>query len=238
MPRQERERNATRREAYDDDDDDDPYKIYYTLGRNNEEAIKRQEENIKQIKKGQLDNFKVFKCAFIFLGCLQTAILILLLVNTFQFHTSAAPASVAPARQNTTDADVGCDAGWVDTEAAGLGCVRFKGTAVSYSEANEYCQHRGAHLIEILTPIQLDWLRNQLKDIDAIDHYWFGGATDQKKEGKWIWTHSNIPVNSFVWRTGEPSGDNSVNHLCFHKDNDYFAGDYTNESHCSIICQK
>ena len=85
MPRQERERNTTRREAYDDDDDD-PYKIYYTLGRNNEEANKRQEEDIKQIKKGQLDNFKVFKCAFLFIGCLQTAVLILLLINTFQYH--------------------------------------------------------------------------------------------------------------------------------------------------------
>ena len=86
MPRQERERNTTRREAYDDDDDDDPYKIYYTLGRNNEDAIKRQEENIRQIKKSILDNFKVMKCAFIIVGCFLFTIVILLLVNTLYFH--------------------------------------------------------------------------------------------------------------------------------------------------------
>ena len=82
MPRQERERNTTRREAYDDD----PYKIYYTLGRNNEEAIKRQEDNIKQIKKSVLDNFKVVKCALVFVGCFLLVIVILFLVNTLYFH--------------------------------------------------------------------------------------------------------------------------------------------------------
>ena len=86
MPRQERERNTTRREAYDDDDDDDPYKIYYTLGRNNEDAIKRQEENIRQIKKSILDNFKVVKCALVIVGCFLFIIVILLLVNTLYFH--------------------------------------------------------------------------------------------------------------------------------------------------------
>ena len=78
-------RDTKRDDTYDEDD---PYKIYYT-GRNNEEAMKMQEDNIKQIKKGQLDNFKVFKCAFIFIGCLQIAILILLLVNTLHFQTIA-----------------------------------------------------------------------------------------------------------------------------------------------------
>ena len=86
MPRQERERNTTRREAHDDDDDDDPYKIYYTLGRNNEVAIKRQEENIRQIKKSILDNFKIVKCALVIIGCFLFTIVILLLVNTLYFH--------------------------------------------------------------------------------------------------------------------------------------------------------
>ena len=143
----------------------------------------------------------------------------------------------APARRNTSD--VGCGAGWRDTGAVGLGCVRFNGTSVSYSEANEYCQDRGAHLIEILTPVQMDFLRNQLRDIDEIiKHYWFGGATDEREEGKWIWSHSNAPVKSFVWGSGEPSGDTGVNHMCFSFSFGYSAGDYTNESPCCIICQK
>ena len=87
MPRQERERNTTRREAHDDDDDDDdPYKIYYTLGRNNEVAIKRQEENIRQIKKSILDNFKSVKCALVIIGCFLFTMVILLLANTLYFH--------------------------------------------------------------------------------------------------------------------------------------------------------
>ena len=93
MSRQERERNTTRREAHDDENDDDPYKIYYSLGRNNEEAIKRQEENIRQIKKSILPNFKVMKCAFVIVGCFLFTIVILLLVNTLylyfhDFHTT------------------------------------------------------------------------------------------------------------------------------------------------------
>ena len=47
MARRDRERDIMR----DTYDEDDPYQISYTLGRNNEEAIKRQEEDIKQIKK-------------------------------------------------------------------------------------------------------------------------------------------------------------------------------------------
>ena len=94
MSRQERERNTTRREAHDDENDDDPYKIYYILGRkNNEEAIKSQEENIRQIKKSILDNFKVMKCALVIVGCFLFTIVILLLVNTLylyfhDFHTT------------------------------------------------------------------------------------------------------------------------------------------------------
>jgi len=47
MARHGRERDILR----DTYDEDDPYQISYTLGRNNEEAIKRQEEDIKQINK-------------------------------------------------------------------------------------------------------------------------------------------------------------------------------------------
>ena len=82
MARRDRERDITR----DTYDEDDPYQISYTLGRNNEEAIKRQEEDIRQIKKSVLDNFKVLKCAVVTLGCILIAIFSLLLVIILDFH--------------------------------------------------------------------------------------------------------------------------------------------------------
>ena len=82
MARHVRERDILR----DTYDEDDPYQISYTLGRNNEEAIKRQEEDIRQIKKSVLDNFKVLKCAVVALGCILIAIFSLLVVIILDFH--------------------------------------------------------------------------------------------------------------------------------------------------------
>ena len=82
MARHVRERDILR----DTYDEDDPYQISYTLGRNNEEAIKRQEEDIRQIKKSVLDNFKVLKCAVVTLGCILIAIFSLLVVIILDFH--------------------------------------------------------------------------------------------------------------------------------------------------------
>ena len=82
MARHIRERDILR----DTYDEDDPYQISYTLGRNNEEAIKRQEEDIRQIKKSVLDNFKVLKCAVVTLGCILIAIFSLLVVIILDFH--------------------------------------------------------------------------------------------------------------------------------------------------------
>ena len=84
MARYGRERNIMR----DTYDEDDPYQISYTLGRNNEEAIKRQEEDIKQIKKSVLDNFKVLKCAVVTLGCILIVIISLLLVIILNLNKS------------------------------------------------------------------------------------------------------------------------------------------------------
>ena len=84
MARRDRERDIMR----DTYDEDDPYQISYTLGRNNEEAIKRQEEDIRQIKKSVLDNFKVLKCAIVTLGCLLVVIISLLLMIILNLNKS------------------------------------------------------------------------------------------------------------------------------------------------------
>ena len=60
----------------------------------------------------------------------------------------------------------------------------------------------------------MDFVVNKLKSQKIGDQrmWWWGGATDKAKEGKWVWTESGLKVESFVWGEGEPNG--SADLLC------------------------
>ena len=94
-----------------------------------------------------------------------------------------------------------CDDRWHDGSHLHMGCLLIsKQTPFStYSEAVAFCGRKNAHLVEIMTQEQLNFIREILMLVDKNgSSNWWGGATE-KEDGSWMWTRSNNPVMEFVW---------------------------------------
>ena len=109
-------------------------------------------------------------------------------------------------------------------------------------EANKYCTfNKSAHLVEVLTQDQMDFFVMELEFLETHDgarNYWSGG-TDWNREGQWYWANSLLPVEDFVWHTGQPDGGlNGGNYLDFYSGFNYFGSDYPGTGNFYPICQK
>ena len=118
--------------------------------------------------------------------------------------------------------------GWEDGRSVGLGYLWFEKDAhLTHSEAVKFCEKKHGHLIEIDSQAQLDYVVNTLKIISknvrvfplGFSHAkgWWGGATDEDKEGTWLWEESGAPVQSFVWGTNpqQPNSHGDEDNFCF-----------------------
>ena len=131
-----------------------------------------------------------------------------------------------------------CDEGWFDKTEFELGCLLFHYEKVNYVDAKQFCSDRGANLIELETEEQLTILRNLLKQIKS-KVWWWGGATDEKAEGEWVWTISGNQLQNWMWLPDQPpNGGNTKNYFTFYKNHDYFGATSSGDSVCSVICQK
>ena len=143
-----------------------------------------------------------------------------------------------------------CDPGWIDASSVGLGCLWFDTSAKSYSDATIFCENMDSSLIEIDTPLQMNFTTEKLKTISETAKWqnfegyqwkaWWGGATDEEKEGTWTWA-SGKPVESFVWGPGQPSNTYNQDYFCFSIDNRYGKEHFIGND-CSAknypLCQK
>ena len=62
--------------------------------------------------------------------------------------------------------DVDCPSGWRDASSEGLGCLLFSAeTGMNWNEASDFCKasQDGAHLVEILTSEQMDFIMIELQ---------------------------------------------------------------------------
>ena len=124
-----------------------------------------------------------------------------------------------------------CDETWVDASSVGLGYLWFETSAAyNYSSAIAFCERRNSSLIEIDSKEQWNFTITKLETISekvpfSIDAFgesmvkaWWGGASDEEKEGEWVWTKSGVPVQEFVWGEGQPNNyKRKQNYFCFHK---------------------
>ena len=125
-----------------------------------------------------------------------------------------------------------CEGGWVDLRANKLGCLLFERSVRKYAEARKYCQDLNAHLVEVLTQDQMNFLRNYLRNTygqkkgctshaDATGCVcWWGGATERQNgrqnrakcgsgietcgRANYYWPNSGQPVGAFIWAKGDP----------------------------------
>ena len=170
---------------------------------------------------------------------------------------------------NPNQSNLGCECedGWLDSRENKLGCLLFESSVRSYSEASQYCEDRNAHLVEVLTQEQLDFLRNHLRNTygagigsctnAATCWCWWGGATKgqnprQKRacggiescgRAYWYWPNSGQQVGNFIWADSDPdSSGGGQQGLCFYgsKDpkSDYMAIDWPASYTNPLICQQ
>ena len=92
----------------------------------------------------------------------------------------------------------------MDAHLEGLGCLLFGTEPGTIHYANEFCYNNSAHLVEILTESQMDYMVMELQLLESFlgpRRFW-GGGTDWNSEGHWYWAHSQIPIEDFVWGKG------------------------------------
>ena len=58
-----------------------------------------------------------------------------------------------------------CEYPWVNANSVDLGCLLFEGTTMQNDEAKKFCEDRDAHLVETLTPAQLEFVRRHMESI-------------------------------------------------------------------------
>ena len=125
--------------------------------------------------------------------------------------------------RSSTDA---CDAGWLDAQSLGLGCLLFGTEGMTYYDSNTFCQDERAHLIEIQNQEQLDFVTVELQTLEADGRghaIWWTAGSDMGRENQWYWQHSLTAVKDFVWGPGRPYRETVFNYVCFDRSLDYKA---------------
>ena len=116
-----------------------------------------------------------------------------------------------------------------------MGCVLFNlESQLSWTDASLQCKFQGANLIEILSLEELNYVRAELAGKMKGKCVWTDGS-DAIKEGKFKWYNSLKPVESWIWRRGEPNGGNFI---CLYNDGFFMAADCPDTNHENYICQK
>ena len=154
--------------------------------------------------------------------------------TTMNWSTPPATSSIP-----LTTTPIVCGDGWVDGHSVGMGCLLFKKTLKSHSEAKTFCQgYQNSALVEVYSPDQLNFLRGKLS---ALGSDWWGGATDERTEGSWHWPRSGAGVVQGVWAPGYPSRNSNQNFFCFSQQFDFYGVDVDNSDgrfRKYPICQK
>ena len=130
-----------------------------------------------------------------------------------------------------------CNKDWEDADNVGLGYLWIeKSQKMNYADAKIFCESKNANLIEIESQDQMNFIKEKLKSVGESmdpdqrdDIYWWGGATDEDKEGTWKWTQSGktFDTTSFVWAEGQPNnaGGNGEDYFCFWNKRGYLGND-------------
>ena len=151
------------------------------------------------------------------------SLLVVILVNIISTRGGDADAAVS-----ATSHPIVCEGiGWVNGNSVNLGCLLFKKSIMKYPEAESFCNQRNGHLVEILSSEQMNFVVDQMKlQQDGVNQtYWWGGATDEAKEGRWTWTGAGVEVQNFVWGEAQPDISTGRNLLCFDSKYNFLGND-------------
>ena len=132
---------------------------------------------------------------------------------------------------------VTCESGWIDGTHVNMGCILFEKSKKNHSEALDFCSSRSGMLVEILAPIDMEFIISYLEELG--EPGWWGGASDAIIEGAWYWRVFGTQVGWFLWTHGYPPLYNvHENHICFLKENSFKGADCPNYLELNPVCQK
>ena len=97
---------------------------------------------------------------------------------------------------------------WDEVETDGR--VTFNGhqykvidKSMTWTEAEEYCESLGGHLVTITSKEEDEFILNTIADNETSLYFWIGGS-DSREEGKWEWvTGEEWDYNH--WKSGQPN---------------------------------
>ncbi len=74
---------------------------------------------------------------------------------------------------------------------------------MTWTEAEEYCESLGGHLVTITSKEEDEFILNTIADNETSLYFWIGGS-DSREEGKWEWvTGEEWDYNH--WKSGQPN---------------------------------
>ena len=138
---------------------------------------------------------------------------------------------------SSDNSPLSCESGWIDGTHVNMGCILFEESKMNYSEALDFCSTRSGMLVEILAPIDMEFIISHLEELG--EPGWWGGASDAIIEGAWYWRLFGTQVGWFLWTHGYPPVYNVYeNHICFLKENNFKGEDCASNLELNPVCQK
>ncbi|XP_041372946.1 galactose-specific lectin nattectin-like [Gigantopelta aegis] len=102
-----------------------------------------------------------------------------------------------------------CPLYWIPHEES---CYVIPQVAQSWASSVAFCMAHGAHLAEITSPEENNFLSNLVKQNHPPgSQIWIGG-TDALSEGNWIWSHTEEIFQYQNWDSGQPSNYGGSEH--------------------------
>ena len=133
------------------------------------------------------------------------------------------------------EANIICKDPWI---IFGDSCYLMSSEAMTWNDAQRFCNTKEGHLIEIDNIIERDFLVQTCKV--RLDGIWVGG-TDQETEGTFVWKTNKKTVQSDYFAPGEPNnsgGHEDCTQLYCHGERVGKLNDGTCEVKLNFVCEK
>ena len=82
---------------------------------------------------------------------------------------------------------------------------------MNWNDAQTYCQNQGGNLASYRSQTELDKIVKYANTCESDSFFWVG-ATDKEKEGKWIWTDDKTTLAFSGWAEDEPNNEDEEEH--------------------------
>ncbi|XP_048750616.2 perlucin-like protein [Ostrea edulis] len=100
-----------------------------------------------------------------------------------------------------------CPKGW---KRYRLSCYMINIRNLSWNDAAKECHNMSAHLAEIDTRGENDFIQNMTNENSSGDRRVWLGGTDKTNEATWIWNFSGSPLRFKHWMKGEPNNHGNI----------------------------